>query len=89
MIRSNMDEIKALFSSLVLKVQLALQSQSDISNVRDFLTTFFKYDFSETSDMKKLFATVAINDLWDYHNYSPLERLVMNFYQMIKKWGAL
>ena len=79
MIRSNVDEIKALFSSLVLKVQSALQSQSDIRNVRKFLTTFFKYDFSETSNLEKLFATIALNDLWDYHNYSPLERLVNKF----------
>ena len=79
MIRSNMDEIKALFSSLVLKVQLALRSQSDVSNVRDFLITFFKYDFPETSDLKKLFAAITLNDLWDYHNYSPLERLVNQF----------
>jgi hypothetical protein len=68
MIRSNVNKIKALFSSLVLKVQSALQSQSDVSNVRDFLITFFKCDFPETSDVKKLFATISLNDLWDYHN---------------------
>ena len=79
MIRSNVDEIKAHFSSLILKVQSALQSQSDIRNVRHFLITFFKYDFSETSDLEKLFTTVTLNDLWDYHNYSPLERLVNKF----------
>ena len=89
MIRSNVDEIKALFSSLVLKVQLALQSQSDVSNVRDFLITFFKYDFPETSDLKKLFATVTLNDLWDYHNYSPLERLVNQFLPSDREVGSL
>ena len=88
MIRSNVDEIKALFSSLVLKVQLALQSQSDVSNVRDFLITFFKYDFSETSDLKKLFAMVTLNDLWDYHNYSPLERLVDQFLPCDQEVGS-
>ena len=89
MIRSNVDEIKALFSSLVLKVRLALQSQSDISNVRHFLITFFKYDFSETSDLEKLFTTVTLNDLWDYHNYSPLERLINNFLSNDQKVGSL
>ena len=79
MIRSNVEEIKALFSSLVLEVQSALQSQSDIRNVRDFLITFFKYDFSETSDLEKLFTTITLNDLWDYHHYSPLERLMNKF----------
>ncbi|MCG8621285.1 MAG: hypothetical protein MJE68_04670, partial [Proteobacteria bacterium] len=79
MIRSNEAKIKALFSSLVLKVQSALQSQSDVSNVRHFLITFFKYDFPETSDVKKLLATVTLNDLWDYHNYNPLEQLIDQF----------
>ena len=88
MIRSNVDEIKALFSSLVLKVQSALQSQSDVSDVRDFLITFFKYDFPETSDVKKLFAAVTLNDLWNYHNYSPLERLVDQFLPSDQEMGS-
>ena len=89
MIRSNMDEIKALFSSLVLEVQLALQSQSDIRHVRHFLITFFKYDFSETSDLEKLFTTITLNDLWDYHNYSPLERLINKFLSNDQNIGSL
>ena len=89
MIRSNVDEIKALFSSLVLKVQSALQSQSDISNVRDFLITFFKFDFPETSNLKKLFTTVTLNDLWDYHHYSPLERLINQFLPSDEEVGSL
>ena len=89
MIRSNVDEIKAHFSSLVLEVQLALQSQSDIRNVRHFLITFFKYDFSETSDLEKLFTSVTLNDLWDYHNYSPLERLVNKFLPNDQEVGSL
>ena len=79
MIRSNVEEIKALFSSLVLKVQLALQSQNDISNVRDFLITFFECDFPETSNVKKLFTAITLKHLWDYHHYSPLERLINHF----------
>ena len=89
MIRSNVEEINALFSSLVLEIQLALQSQSDIRNVRDFLTTFFKYDFSETSDLEKLFATITLNDLWDYHHFSPLERLINKFLPNDQKVGSL
>ena len=79
MIHFNVDEIKAHFSSLVLEVQLALESRSDVRKVRHFLITFFKYDFSESSDLEKLFTTVTLNDLWNYHNYSPLERLVNKF----------
>ena len=89
MIRSNLEEIKAVFSSLVLEVQSTLQSQSDVSNVRDFLITFFKCDFPETSDVKKLFATVTLNDLWDYHHFSPLERLVNQFLPSDQKVGSL
>ncbi len=76
MIRSNFDKIKALFSSLVLEVQSALQSQSDIKDVRQFLTDVFQYDFPETSDLKKLFTTADLNNLWSYCHYSPLEVLI-------------
>ena len=89
MIRSNVDEIKAHFSSLVLEVQLALQSQSDISNLRDFLITFFECDFPETSNAKKLFAAITLKHLWDYHNYSPLERLINKFLPNDQEVGSL
>ena len=89
MIRFNEEKIRALFSSLVLKVQLALQSQSDISNVRDFLITFFKCDFPETSNVKNLFATITLNDLWDYHHYSPLEQLIGQFLPSDEEVGSL
>ena len=79
MIRSNEEEIKALFTALLLKVQSTLQPKNDISNVRQFLVNFFKCDLPETSDLKKLFETVTLNDLWDYQHYSPLERLVNHF----------
>ena len=63
MIRSNVEKIKALFSSLMLEVQSALQSTSDISKVRQFLVTFFKCSFPETSDVEKLLEAVTLNDL--------------------------
>jgi hypothetical protein len=89
MIRSNVEKIKALFSSLTLKVQSALQSQSDISNVRHFLITFFKCDLPETTEVEKLFTTIALNDLWDYHNHSPLERLINEFLPSDQEVGSL
>ena len=89
MIRYNVEGIKALFSSLVLEVQLALQSQSDISNVRDFLITFFECDFPETSDVKKLFPAITLKHLWDYHHYSPLEQLVNKFLPNDQEVGRL
>ena len=89
MIRSNVEEIKALFSSLVLEVRSALQSQSDISNVRDFLITFFECGFPETSDVKKLFAAITLKHLWNYHHYSPLERLINKFLPNDQEVGSL
>jgi hypothetical protein len=89
MIRFNVERIKMLFISLVHEVQSALQSQSDVSNVRDFLIAFFKCAFPETSDLKILFATVTLNDLWDYHHYSPLERLIDRFLPSDQRVGSL
>ena len=89
MIRYNVEEIKAHFSSLVLEIQLALKSQSDVSNVRDFLITFFECDFPETSDVKKLFAAITLKHLWDYHHYSPLEQLINKFLPNDQEVGSL
>ena len=89
MICFNEEKIKALFSSLVLKVQSALHSQSDISNVRDYLITFFECDFPETSDVKKLFAAITLKHLWDYHHYSPLEQLIDQFLLSDEEVGSL
>ena len=89
MIRSNEEKIKALFSSLVLKVQSALQSQIDISTLRDFLITFFECDFPETSDVKKLLAAITLKRLWDYHHYSPLEQLIDQFLPTDQEVGSV
>ena len=57
--------------------------------MRHFLITFFKCDLPETSDLKKLFTTITLNDLWDYHHYSPLERLVDQFLPSDQEVGKL
>ena len=79
MIRSNEEEIKALFSALLLEVQSALQSKNNFNTVRQFLINFFKCDLPETSDLNKLFTFVTLNDLWDYQHHSPVERLINHF----------
>ena len=79
MIRSNEEEIKMCFTALLLKVQSALQSEQDVSNVRQFFINFFKCEFPETSDLDKLFAAVTLNSLWDYQHHSPLEQLINHF----------
>ena len=89
MVRSNVEKIKALFSSLLVKVQSALQSQSDISNITQFLITFFKCDFPETSDVKKLFTTITLNDLWNYQHYSPVEQLIDQLLPSDQQVGSL
>ena len=80
MIRSNEEEIKALFSALLLSVQTALKTKNeDVDNIRQFLTTFFKCDFSQISNLNALFSAVTLNGLWDYQHHSPLERLTNHF----------
>ena len=75
MIRSNEEEIKAIFSSLLLSVQFTLEAESSVDSVRQFLISFFKCDFPKTMDIQELFAAVTLNDLWNYQHCSPLERL--------------
>ena len=81
MIRSNVEEIKAVFSSLLLSVQSALELESSADNVRQFMISFFEYDFPKTMDIKELFAAVTLNRLWDYQHYSPVERLANHLLQ--------
>ena len=80
MIRSNEEEIKALFSALLLSVQTALKTKNeDVDNIRQFLLTFFKYNLPKTTNLNELFDTITLSDLWGYHHYSPLERLTKHF----------
>ena len=75
MFRLNENEIKALFSNLLADVRRALQSQSDISIVREFLTNLFRFSLPETSNFGELFTTVTVHGLWNYWHFSPLEEL--------------
>ena len=72
-----MEEIKALFASLFLRVQSALKKNSDVDvdDVRQFLITFFRCDFSRSLDLEGLLSAVSCKGLWDYQHYSPLEKL--------------
>ena len=80
MIRSNEEEINALFTALLLTVQTALQASSDVTRVRDFLVTFFKRsDFPTTTNVKDLLQCVTVSNLWNYHHYGPLEKLINHF----------
>ena len=79
MIRSNIEEIDALFTALLLAVQAALPVSSDATRVRDFLITFFKQDFPTTTKVKDLLQCVTLRNLWNYEHYSPLEKLTKHF----------
>ena len=81
MVRTNIEEIKAQFSALVLHIQYTLEAKSKLENVRHFLTTFFKYDFPKCSNLEGLFSTITLNGLWTYEHYTPLEKLASHFLQ--------
>ena len=76
---SNEDEIRAVFSSLLLEVQFALEAKTKIEQVRHFLLMFFKCDLCETSSYNKLFEDVTLKNLWNYQHHSPVEKLINKF----------
>ena len=79
-ISSNEDNIKALFSALLLDVRKALQMHTvDVDDVRQFLVTFFKRDLIHSQDLSAIFEAVTIEGLWDHHNYSAVEKLSNHF----------
>ena len=81
-IRSNEEEIKSLFSNLLLDVQHLLESKSvSVSDVRTFLINFFqKSDYFVTmTSFEGIFTAVSVNRLWDYQHYSPVEKLMARF----------
>ena len=82
MIRSNEEEIRALFSSLLLSVQKALVAQSvNVSDVHQFLVNFFQQSecFHSLSTFGEIFIATTVHRLWDYQHYSPLELLTKQF----------
>ena len=80
MIHSNDEEIKALFSALLLKVQKALLSHSvDADDVRQFLVAFFKQEFTDAQDLGRIFTAATVKGLWDHNHYGPLEKLAEHF----------
>ena len=79
MTRSNEDEIRAVFSSLLLEVQSALEAKTKIEEVRHFLLIFFKCTLCETSSFNKLFEDVTLKNLWNYQHHSPVEKLMNKF----------
>ena len=80
MIHSNDEKIKALFSALLLQVQKALQSHSvEADDVRQFLVTFFKQEFTDAQDLVKIFTAATVKGLWDHNHYGPLVKLAEHF----------
>ena len=89
MVRSNIDEINALFTSLLQNVQRALQASTDVKVVSDFLINFFRCKLPETDDMQHLFQSVTLRNLWSYECYSPLEKLAKHLLPGNKEVGRL
>ena len=47
--------------------------------VRQYLVTFFKCDLPETTEMRKLFEAVSLQNLWNYQHHGPLESVANHF----------
>ena len=89
MIRSNERKINAQFTKLLLAVQAALQASSDVELVRHFLVTFLKHDLPKIKDLQDLFESVALNNLWSYQDYGPLEEVINHFLPNNEKIATL
>ena len=76
MTRSNEEEIKAAFSSLLLEVRSSLEATSKINDVRQFLVTFFRCSLPNTSSYHKLFEEISLRNLWTYQHHNPVEKLI-------------
>ena len=79
MTRFNEEKIRGLFTALVLSVQAAIKAGSDVEVVRQYLVTFFKCDLPDTTEMRKLFEAVSLQNLWNYQHHSPLESVANHF----------
>ena len=75
-----LDITKSHFSSLVVKVQSAMEENKvDVSNIRQFLQDFFQQHIPEVDDLCKVFDYVTRSKLWGYDNYHPLKELTEMF----------
>ena len=80
MIHSNDDEIKALFSALLVKVRKELEARSvNVNDVLQFLVSFFKHNFTNALELDKIFKAASVCGHWSHENYSPLEKLTDRF----------
>ena len=80
MIKSNVNEIKALFSALLVKVRKELEARSvNVKDVHQFLASFFEHDFTDALELGKIFTAASANSHWSHENYDPLEKLTSHF----------
>ena len=79
MTRSNEERIKALFIVLVQSIQDAIKASSDVEVVRNYLIMFFECDLPDTTEVRKLFEAVSLQNLWNYQHHSPLESMANHF----------
>ena len=76
---TNEEKITAQFIALVQSVQDAIEASSDVEDVRNYLTMFFKCDLPETTEVRKLFEAISLKNLWNYQHHSPLESVADHF----------
>lgn len=78
----NVEEIMAQFSSLLLDVQIALETkQVKVLHVRQFFNGLFQEEdyIPCSSEISEIFDALTSKKLWTYQHYSPLEKVVDRF----------
>ena len=81
MIRSNIEEIKSRFSTLLLSVRSALEEEHiKVEDVRQMLIGIFQRDDCiPSTNFVEIFNALTTNYLWSYQHHSPVEKLVRRF----------
>ena len=82
MLHLNLVRIKAKFASLLLDVQIALETKMVvIAHVRQFLINHFQgdLDIPHCADFSEIFTDLTKRKVWTYQHHSPLEVVTEEF----------
>lgn len=81
MMRSNIEEIKSRFSTLLMDVRSALEEKRvKVEDVFQLLVGIFQRDDCiPNTSLIEIFTAMTINNLWNYQHHSPVEKLVHCF----------
>ena len=82
MLHLNLVRIKAKFASLLVDVQIALETKMVIiAHVRQFLIHHFQgdLDIPHCADYSEIFTDLTKRKVWTYQHHSPLEMMAKKF----------